>query len=264
MPFIAQLLQSTISRLFSRRRNANGGNGRGATEAGPRLPDYEAAGRWLKLGVSAALAGQREQARYCFTQAVRANDQNARAWLYLAGVAADPADTLTAVQRSIALEPDNAQAQLGYVWARYELGLLPMPEERITNPLPGSTPALGFRPRNAPVERDTQPEPSHQPNTHAWLRLGVDAAINGNRAYARYCFTRAAEAPINERRLEQVLLRRRAWLYLAGVVGDPALALATLERVLAEEPDNQEALRGVRWAAERLNIKDYDWRKGWL
>jgi tetratricopeptide (TPR) repeat protein len=267
---IAQLLQSTLGRLFSRRRavNANGGRAGTATPPpnpdAPRLPDRAAAQRWLKLGVNSAIAGQRDKARYCFTQAVRADDQNTRAWLYLAGVAGEPADALTAVQRALALEPDNEQAKVGYLWARYELGLLPLPEERVTSPLPGrATPALGFRPIAQPVERSVQP-PSNPSSTRVWLGRGVDAAASGNRSYARYCFARAAETPINERRLDEVLLRRRAWLYLAGVAADPALALATLERVLAEEPDNTEALRGVRWAAERLNIKGYEPGKGWM
>ena len=270
LPIIGQLLQSTISRLFSRRRVANTNGGRAGSAAAapnpaaPPQPDREAAQRWLMLGVSSAVAGQRDKARYCFTQAVRADDQNARAWLYLAGVAGDPADTLTALQRTLALQPGNTQARLGYLWARYELGLLPTAEERITSPLPGrATPPLGFRPTPQPAERATQPQLGSSPDLHTWLRLGVEAALSGNRTYARYCFARAAEMPINERRLDEVLLRRRAWLYLAGVAADPALALATLERVLAEEPDNQEALRGIRWAAERLHISDYDPRQGW-
>ncbi len=271
MPIIGQLLQSTLGRLFSRRRGVNADGGRAAAVApalGPTAPSpsgREAAQRWLSLGVNSAIAGQRDKARYCFTQAVRADEQNARAWLYLAGVAGDPADTLTAVQRALALQPDNAQAKQGYLWARYELGLLPLAEERITNPLPGrTTPPLGFHPTPQPVERITQPEPGSPPSAKTWLRLGTGATVSGNRTYARYCFARAAEMPINERRLDEVLLRRRAWLYLAGVASDPALALAMLERVLAEEPDNSEALRGIKWAAERLHISGYHPRQGWL
>ncbi len=270
VPIIGQLLQSTLGRLFSRRRatNANGGRAGSAApppaSATPRPSDREAAQRWVKLGVSSAVAGQHDKARYCFTQAVRADDHNARAWLYLGGVAGDPADSLTALQRALALEPGNAQAKLGYLWARYELGLLPTAEERITSPLPGrTTPALGIHSTPQPRERTTQPQPGSPPSAQTWLRLGVEAAIGGNRTYARYCYARAAEMPINERRLDEVLLRRRAWLYLAGVAADPALTLATLERVLAEEPDNQEALRGIRWATERLNISDYDPSRGW-
>ncbi|PZR97106.1 MAG: hypothetical protein DLM69_10170 [Candidatus Chloroheliales bacterium] len=258
MPIIGQMLQSVLGRLFSRRRAANGSRSGAATPAPnpdpPYLPDPAAAQRWLKLGINSALDGERDRARYCFTQAVRADEQNAHAWLYLAGVAGDPVEALTAVQWVLALEPDNEQAKIGYLWARYELGLLPLPEDRVTSPLPGrATPACGFRSTAEPLEPTSEPEPSSPPHIQTWLRLGVDAAVSGNRSYACYCFARAAEAPINERRLDQVLLRRRAWLYLAGVAADPALARAALERVLAEEPDNSEALRGLRWATERLN-----------
>ncbi len=264
MPVYATL-QSALNRLFARRRSSGNSGNSSPPNLPPRPPDYAAGQRWLRLGVNAALADQRDKARYCFTQAVRADESNARAWLYLAGVAGDPANALTAVQRTLALAPADPQARLGYVWARYELGLLPIAHERITNPLPGRrTPPLGFHPIPEPTERPTQPQPPAPASARAWVQLGINAALKGNRSYARYCFTKAAEMPLNERRLDEVLLRRRAWLYLAGVADDPAIALAALERVLAEEPENTEALRGIRWAAKCLNLSGYQWRSGWV
>ena len=46
---------------------------------------------WLRLGTRAAIEGQRGDARYYFVQAVRSDMENIRAWLYLGGVADDPA-----------------------------------------------------------------------------------------------------------------------------------------------------------------------------
>src|SRR5689334_16896954 len=55
------------------------------------LPESAVAEEWLRLGTRAACEGNREDARYYFAQAVRSDLDNARAWLYLGGVADDPA-----------------------------------------------------------------------------------------------------------------------------------------------------------------------------
>jgi hypothetical protein len=101
----------------------------------PILPLRHAAGvdmgtdpmavEWLRLGVRAALDGNREDARYYFVQAVRTDLNFARAWLYLGGVADDPALTLSCVQKVLQLDPGEPQARVGLAWARDRLGLPP-------------------------------------------------------------------------------------------------------------------------------------------
>src|SRR6476646_5205701 len=79
---------------------------------------------WVRLGVRAALEGAREDARYYFVQAVRTDLDCARAWLYLGGVADDPALTLSCLQKVLRLDPNEIQARAGLIWARDKLGLL--------------------------------------------------------------------------------------------------------------------------------------------
>ncbi len=78
---------------------------------------------WLHLGVRSALDGNHEDARYYFVQAVRTDLNFARAWLYLGGVADDPALTLSCVQKVLQIDPGDAQARIGLLWAREKLGL---------------------------------------------------------------------------------------------------------------------------------------------
>ena len=81
---------------------------------------------WLHLGVRAALDSNREDARYYFVQAVRTDLNFARAWLYLGGVADDPALTLSCVQKVLQIDPGEAQARTALLWARTKLGLPPV------------------------------------------------------------------------------------------------------------------------------------------
>ncbi|MDQ2808520.1 MAG: hypothetical protein M3Z04_16670, partial [Chloroflexota bacterium] len=99
----------------------------------PRRPFGQSAGvdtgvdpmayEWLHLGVRAALDSNREDARYYFVQAVRTDLNFARAWLYLGGVADDPALTLSCVQKVLQIDPGEAQARSALLWAREKLGL---------------------------------------------------------------------------------------------------------------------------------------------
>ena len=87
-----------------------------------------AATPWRTSGCGSASAPRwkatREDARYYFVQAVRTDLDFARAWLYLGGVADDPALTLSCVQKVLRLDPSEPQARAGLVWARDKLGLL--------------------------------------------------------------------------------------------------------------------------------------------
>src|SRR5690242_3568898 len=73
----------------------------------PMTAPADVAAEWLHLGARAALEGNREDARYYFVQAVRSDMDNPRAWLYLGGVADDPALTLSCMQKVLQLEPGN-------------------------------------------------------------------------------------------------------------------------------------------------------------
>jgi Tfp pilus assembly protein PilF len=215
--------------------------GAGARSRRARSLDSEGvAQEWLRLGTRAAVDGQRSDARYYFVQAVRSDIENPRAWLYLGGVADDPALTLSCMQKVLQLDPDDEDARVGLLWARTRLGLLP--------PAPPPAPFAPFTPTRAVVPHplavtDTPPRP---PDTSASLVLrGIHAANEGDSDRARYYFLRAIALDSTN---------PRAWLYLGGTAHDPALTLAAMEQVLAVEPDNRAAQEGALWARSKLGL----------
>ena len=216
---------------------APGVRARRAVRPATGLPDM--AREWLRLGEKAAAAGQRADARYYFVQAVRNNTDDARAWLYLGGVAEDPALTLSCMQKALQLEPGNADARAGLHWARSRLGLLAPPPAGSVPPAPP--------PAFAAAAATLAPEPMVRPpdTSLTLVQRGINAANDGDRSRARYYFLRAAS-------LDSTNLR--AWLYLGGVANDPAFTLAALERVLESEPYNRNAYAGVLWARNKLGL----------
>jgi hypothetical protein len=119
---------------------------------------------WLRLGVRAALEDNREDARYYFVQAVRTDLNFARAWLYLGGVADDPALTLSCLQKVLRLDPGETQARAGLVWAREKLGLL-----QPLLPLLSSVAQADLLPQPAPAAPVAPPAaPAAPPRTLLW------------------------------------------------------------------------------------------------
>jgi len=76
-----------------------------------------------------------------------------------------------------------------------------------------------------------------------WLRDGIAAAKAGQRAEARELLLRVVEA--NEQ-------SEQAWLWLSGVVDSDEDRLIALENVLALNPDNAQALAGIKWVQGQL------------
>lgn len=215
-------------------------NARARNRRGQSFDSEGVAHEWLRLGTRAALDGQRSDARYYFVQAVRSDMESARAWLYLGGVADDPALTLSCMQKVLQLDPDNGDARTGLLWARTRLGLLP--------PAPPPAPFTPFTAvrdviRHPLAVTDT---PLRPPDTSVSLvRRGIHAANEGDPDRARYYFLRAVA-------LDSTNIR--AWLYLGGTAHDPALTLAAMEQVLAAEPDNRAAQEGALWARSKLGL----------
>src|SRR5690349_6575542 len=117
---------------------------------------------WLRLGVRAALEDNREDARYYFVQAVRTDLNFARAWLYLGGVADDPALTLSCLQKVLRLDPNETQARAGLIWARDKLGLL-----QPLLPLLPSLSQVDLLPQPAPAT-EAPTAPAAPPRTLLW------------------------------------------------------------------------------------------------
>jgi len=76
---------------------------------------------WFQAGVAAAQAGRLQQAR-TYLQRVTAHDpQNEEAWLWLAGVADDPQETLACLAQALTINPRNEHAKAAIRWARVKL-----------------------------------------------------------------------------------------------------------------------------------------------
>ena len=202
----------------------------------PQVTPADVAAEWLRLGARAALEGNREDARYYFVQAVRSDIDNPRAWLYLGGVADDPALTLSCMQKVLQLDPADEHARAGLMWARNRLGLLPPP-------MPGIDLDSPYVP-DSPVPMPPGP-PRPPDTTDSLLRRGIHAANAGDLSRARYYFLRSIALDGDN---------LSAWLYLAGIANDPALTLAALEHVLDQEPDNLPAYQGTLWARNKLGL----------
>jgi hypothetical protein len=67
----------------------------------------------LQLGIEAARAGNKAEARELFRLVTREDPNNAQGWLWLAGVAEDREEKRVALERVVQLEPSNQLAQKG-------------------------------------------------------------------------------------------------------------------------------------------------------
>lgn len=95
----------------------------------------------LQLGIEAARDGNKEEARDLFRLLTRQEPDNAQAWLWLAGVAENREERQAALERVLALEPDNDMALKGL----QALGVRPVAARGaaapVATPPPVATPA---------------------------------------------------------------------------------------------------------------------------
>jgi tetratricopeptide (TPR) repeat protein len=78
-----------------------------------------------EAGVAAARAGKKVQARHYLCQSIALDDGVAETWLWLAGVAATPEESLACLRRALAIDPHDRRAQAGLRWARRQLSSQP-------------------------------------------------------------------------------------------------------------------------------------------
>ena len=77
----------------------------------------------LKQAIALARAGDKAQARTLLRRVVESAPGSEAAWMWLAGVAESPQDALAALERVLALNPDNERAQTAAVAARLQVGV---------------------------------------------------------------------------------------------------------------------------------------------
>jgi len=76
---------------------------------------------WFQAGVGAARAGRLQQARSHLRRVTAYDPQNEEAWLWLAGVADDPQETLACLAQALTINPRNEHAKAAIRWARAKL-----------------------------------------------------------------------------------------------------------------------------------------------
>jgi twitching motility two-component system response regulator PilG len=227
----------------------------------------------LRDGIRAARANDKARARECLREVTRVEPANEHGWLWLAGVAETPETALQCLQRVLDINPDNAQARKGLATTRLHMGIAE---------------AKAGRKRTARrlllevVKHDAE-------NEHAWLWLAGVAEtpqdglayldtvleINPGNAHARtgvrslllqagMAEARAGNKEAARHHLRTAVERdpehEQAWHWLAGVVDDPAEAVACLERVLELNPANSHAQETLRWHRTRLDAAARQWQ----
>jgi tetratricopeptide (TPR) repeat protein len=82
--------------------------GTGSAGGTPNTPNLE---DLLRLGISSAKAGRRENARVIFRQVIEQDRRNERAWLWLASVEDNPLERRRILQTVLEINPNNANAR---------------------------------------------------------------------------------------------------------------------------------------------------------
>ena len=78
-----------------------------------------------KAGIAAARAGQRVRARRYLRHAIALDDGMEETWLWLAGVAITPQESVACLRRALAINPHSRQAKSGLQWAQQQLNQQP-------------------------------------------------------------------------------------------------------------------------------------------
>ncbi|MFN2271233.1 MAG: hypothetical protein ACK2US_10380 [Anaerolineae bacterium] len=88
---------------------------------------------WLRDGIAAAKAGDKERARELLMRVIEQDERIEAAWLWLSGVADSDEDRLVCLENVVTLNPDNARARAG-------IGLLRERGVQIDEPGEGEAP----------------------------------------------------------------------------------------------------------------------------
>jgi CheY-like chemotaxis protein len=147
----------------------------------------------LRLALAAARAGDRPKARVLLQEATRLDLRNEAAWHWLAGLADSPVDAVAALERAVALNPNNDKAKAALRETRLSAGIAAAKAKDI-------------------------------PTARRLLRSAV------------------SDDPNSE----------QGWLWMAAVCESPTEALTYLHRVLALNPNNSAAKKGVEYYQAKL------------
>jgi twitching motility two-component system response regulator PilG len=227
----------------------------------------------LREGIAAGKAGDKARARGLFRKVTDLDPRNELAWMWLAGVAELPQDTVSFLRRVLDINPANDRARAGIKTALLQAGIA---EARAGNQ------ALARR----HLLDATREDPGSEP---AWLWL---ASVTDAPEEALNCFKQVLQAnPANERAraglvsarlkaasqevkagnkerarhhlqavVEQYPEHEAAWLWLAEIALSPQETIGHLERVLQINPNQERAQEAIRQHQARLAAAAPAWQ----
>lgn len=88
---------------------------------------------WLREGIAAVKAGQKERAHELLIRVVARDEQNAQAWLWLSSVVESLEDRKVCLENVLEIDPNNAPARKGLDWVRQQM---PQQPEMQAAPIP--------------------------------------------------------------------------------------------------------------------------------
>jgi twitching motility two-component system response regulator PilG len=227
----------------------------------------------LREGIVAGKEGNKPLARRLLRKVTELDPRSELAWLWLAGVAEQPQDTVACLQRVLEINPSNERARAGLRAARLQASV-----------------AEAKAGRHAVARHYLQDATADDPaNVAAWLWLAGVTEVP-QEAVERYARVLALE-PANERaraglvsaglkaaaaearagakeRARRFLLQvtqhdprnEAAWLGLAELAGSAAEALAHLEQALSVNPGSERARAEVQRQRARMAAEAPGWQ----
>ena len=73
---------------------------------------------WLRGGIEATQAGQKDKARRLLVQVIEADQTNETAWLWLSAVVDTKAEKIRCLEMALKLNPANQDAKMALEWLR--------------------------------------------------------------------------------------------------------------------------------------------------
>lgn len=167
-----------------------------------------------RQGLTALKAGDKARAQALFAQIVKADPRNERAWLYLAATVKNPDEQRYCLQRVLALDPNNAQAQRA-------LATLDNPQSVAA---PSTATAIDDDSDNVPVEQVQATIAALHHAEEEERRLAAEKAAREAPA--------ASEAPLPEAHIPDAEHPARPYAHQAG---DQVGAFTIMERAGASD-----------------------------
>lgn len=170
----------------------------------------------IQRGQAAARVGHQDQARRMLRRAVQLAPERADAWLALAGVEDDPAEKRACLERALALDPDNVEAQLGLEMLQSRLA-----DQPAAGPVPGDDLEAVIAEASRRLEASVGPPPPGEVALddevlYCANHPTVETMLRCNRCGKLICTRCAVQTPVGYR-CKQCVGQQQAVFYTGGV-----------------------------------------------